>query len=1576
VAAGTHCDVGQKIAITWLDEDYISQHATGDWVFDYGTTGNDQMYWEANRNKLTYVGTKDEIVPFNSLPLGLLSEDLAGELDVGQCEGCDSDEACEDGDYCLDDDDCDGGSCDVTSASTCVGGDDAGDDCTDDDDCGGDGSCDNVYVASSAADGFESCGSPGEVASDPSLGHYYPKRVQEYDKEDSGDGRNSLDAPTHMEHQVGKNRGRTNVWYTLMLNAPDQLRQRVAWALATVFIVSDQGITNYMYTEPWTSFYDIFVRHAFGNLRDVLREISYHAHMAQYLTFADGGGKTNSKFDGEKYPDENYAREIMQLFSIGLYELDKDGTPLSTETYTNEDIVSFARAWTGFKVRPNRENLERGKYSGYNYVDPMLIDADDRDVFPKAKLGKALSLSERLRRGYLADREVLCRDVPAQAFLLKDQGKFVFQGRSKSFNEKDRPRWGDAAQFAATGALYDALCAVGGDGLCTFPSTVTLDEDIVVDGLVVHTLRIVEVADTQQTFYYKWVPNACADLAVAADPTILRATKSGKRDKDSQCGDPKTANGIIACCDDESDDGKPVTRVWAYPGERTTFSNAQQRCESLGMTLCAAWTTRQDTDFYPGSVCFDDLATPCSDDDDCAGDCSGADFSEELAWRLGDCAFQVQIDSEGLINVIHSVEEDPDDGGALQPADEWELQLDSGNTYRGFFAPYIPVCSDDLTTPCTKNEDCADGVMCVDDHYPRVADGSCAAETACVEHGQTCVCDVTAVEETVVFSSKPTRQDVLDQCYHKAPVAPPEADLIEENGDKTVRVFSAGSGEYDLDVIFEVVDEIGNTIYLRNAKHSVKLGSYEMRNPPSHLKLNEPTARDAAYETEALIDHLFTHDNAAAFFCRRLLQRLTTSNPSPTYLGAVTTAFKEGKYDGCVQGKEGCSHKYGDIGAATATALLHPEARSTTLDADWTHGQLREPLLMICHFLRALEYQPRDGRQLELHDLAPKIGEEPHSAPSVFGYFQPEHQPAGAVRSAGLVSPEAELLTAPFILGLANGLAELIDYGLGHCNFGFGSDELKSYGLSLSALGRTCNNDKYKETPNDGWLAYTPTATTASGIVEDLDLLLTSGRLSSHSRAIIEGAYDGTDDGLKNVLKLFTNAPEFHATNAHCREGCELLRPISAPGECAGDGCRQYRAVIVVFLQGGADSWNFLVPYEDECSGGGGYKHYSNYRGIAALNKSMDELLPIDVEGQACTRYGLHHKMPFLKKMYEEKQLSFFANVGNLVEPTTQQTFLDKEVELPTSIFAHNYAQRAAQSQDPNNDGASGILGRAFTSLQDRWRCCAGCNDAEADDVWGETCVEGGSCPSGSCEPVPFAARAYSASGTQKIFEDSPLPEYVVDATDGFVLYNDRDTLGDAVKDLTKVESESIYAETYAELFNLALHNNEALFETFGDTLLTTATATNGAGAFNPDRDGDGEPDGLECGGCGGLYGQFTTVARLLKMGREVLGSERDAFYTERGAWDTHNTLDEDVSGKIQDVDQSLEALVAELKAQDAWKDTTIVALSDFGRTLTSNGKGTDHAWGGNMFVLGGDVGPVWKSPLRPPRHRRDAPTH
>ena len=99
----------------------------------------------------------------------------------------------------------------------------------------------------------------------------------------------------------------------------------------------------------------------------------------------------------------------------------------------------------------------------------------------------------------------------------------------------------------------------------------------------------------------------------------------------------------------------------------------------------------------------------------------------------------------------------------------------------------------------------------------------------------------------------------------------------------------------------------------------------------------------------------------------------------------------------------------------------------------------------------------------------------------------------------------------------------------------------------------------------------------------------------------------------------------------------------------------------------------------------------------------------------------------------------------------------------------------------------------------------------------------------------------------------------------------------------------------------------------------------------------------------GGKQGIRVTLGGVAKLeGCTVRGNRMDDYYCKASE-----------GARIEDVDQSLEALVAELKAQDAWKDTTIVALSDFGRTLTSNGKGTDHAWGGNMFVLGGDVDPV-----------------
>ena len=100
---------------------------------------------------------------------------------------------------------------------------------------------------------------------------------------------------------------------------------------------------------------------------------------------------------------------------------------------------------------------------------------------------------------------------------------------------------------------------------------------------------------------------------------------------------------------------------------------------------------------------------------------------------------------------------------------------------------------------------------------------------------------------------------------------------------------------------------------------------------------------------------------------------------------------------------------------------------------------------------------------------------------------------------------------------------------------------------------------------------------------------------------------------------------------------------------------------------------------------------------------------------------------------------------------------------------------------------------------------------------------------------------------------------------------------------------------------------------------------------------------------------QLEQVARMVKA-RDTLEEERQAFFVELGGFDTHASELETVHDKFGQVNGALGSFVAELKAQGVWEQTTIVTASDFGRTLGSNGAGTDHAWGGHHIVMGGDV--------------------
>jgi len=138
-------------------------------------------------------------------------------------------------------------------------------------------------------------------------------------------------------------------WRTAV-QAPDPLRKRVAFALAQIFTLSLADDNLYHHGRPYAHFLDTLNKHAFGNFRQLLEEVALSPAMGIYLTHI-----RNQKEDGNgRMPDENFARELMQLFSIGLVELNADGTPVlgasgqPVETYGNADVMAMARVFTGW----------------------------------------------------------------------------------------------------------------------------------------------------------------------------------------------------------------------------------------------------------------------------------------------------------------------------------------------------------------------------------------------------------------------------------------------------------------------------------------------------------------------------------------------------------------------------------------------------------------------------------------------------------------------------------------------------------------------------------------------------------------------------------------------------------------------------------------------------------------------------------------------------------------------------------------------------------------------------------------------------------------------------------------------------------------------------------------------------------------------------------------------------------------------------------------------------------------------------------------------------------------------------
>ncbi|HVS51621.1 MAG TPA: DUF1800 family protein [Opitutaceae bacterium] len=188
---------------------------------------------------------------------------------------------------------------------------------------------------------------------------------------------------------------RQAAWWKLALTAPDQLRQRVAFALSEILVVSDQNSTLFNNPQGMANYYDLLVNGAFGNFRTLLNNVTLSPVMGVYLSSLRNAKATfDTKGNVLTSADENYAREVMQLFTIGLNQLQPDGTlkldatGLPTPTYDQTTITQMAKVFTGFAFQSaSATTASNFRGAAADYLHPMMLYPAFHDTSVKTIVG-------------------------------------------------------------------------------------------------------------------------------------------------------------------------------------------------------------------------------------------------------------------------------------------------------------------------------------------------------------------------------------------------------------------------------------------------------------------------------------------------------------------------------------------------------------------------------------------------------------------------------------------------------------------------------------------------------------------------------------------------------------------------------------------------------------------------------------------------------------------------------------------------------------------------------------------------------------------------------------------------------------------------------------------------------------------------------------------------------------------------------------------------------------------------------------------------------------------------------------
>ena len=342
-----------------------------------------------------------------------------------------------------------------------------------------------------------------------------------------------------------------------------------------------------------------------------------------------------------------------------------------------------------------------------------------------------------------------------------------------------------------------------------------------------------------------------------------------------------------------------------------------------------------------------------------------------------------------------------------------------------------------------------------------------------------------------------------------------------------------------------------------------------------------------------------------------------------------------------------------------------------------------------------------------------------------------------------------------------------------------------------------------------------------------------------------------------------------------------------------------YKALVCVFLFGGNDSFNMLVPRSQA-----EYDVYAASRqNLAVPQQDLLPLTPLNPDG---TDYGLHPSMGRLQTLFETSRAGLVTNMGPLVQPTTKDQFFNGSVALPPQLFSHNDQQDQWHSLKGATTTNSGWAGRMADLIQSN---VAAQQLPTGLSLFGSTTFLSGD------ESVPYVMGpggplAFAGFGDSGIFLEQKLAfERVVNASYDSVYER-------AFADVQR------RAVTTADLVTTAIDNAPPLNTIFPQSQLGT---------------------------------QLQTVARLIAI-RDQLQMERQVFFVATGGFDSHDNQNQDQPGLLGNVSECLGAFYDATVELGVASSVTSFTQSDFGRTLTSNGDGTDHAWGGNQIVVGDAV--------------------